>query len=217
MKNRAKITDTLTHLAMYSACDKRKGADGHGYVKYYEELFEPFRHDKINLCEIGIAKGRSQMMWAYYFHNGTIHGLDYEDMDGYFDCRDDTRGEGALSRIKTGLVDQSDEVALRDYAEKHGPFDIVIDDGSHVPDHQILSFETLVGYTTKYYVIEDMHPNYEKVHGGHKTIRYFTKVIDQMNRYGDIGRNADIDFYPKDERIESVTFVPNAIIVRIRQ
>lgn len=215
MKNRAKITDSLAHLAMYSGCDKRIGADGHGYVKYYEELFESMRHDKVNLCEIGIAKGRSQMMWAYFFHNGTIHGLDLEDMDGYFDSRNQENGEQALSRIKTGLVDQSDTAALKEYADEHGLFDIVIDDGSHVPEHQILSYETLIGYTTKYYVIEDLHPNYTNI--GHTTVRYFQGVIDKMNRYGDIGHYADINFYPKNERIESVTFVPNAIIVRIRQ
>jgi hypothetical protein len=113
-------------------------------------------------------------------------------------------------------MDQSDKAALQSYAQEHGPFDIVIDDGSHEPDHQILSFETLIGYTTKYYVIEDMHPNYEKIHG-HQTIRYFQQVINKMNRWGDINRHGDIDYYPLDERIESVTFVPNAIIVRIRQ
>jgi hypothetical protein len=201
---------------MYSGCDKRNGRDGHGYIKYYGELFEPLRHDKINLLEIGIAKGRSHMLWAYYFRNGLIHGLDIEDRSGYFAARDQEAGERATSRIKTAVVDQSDAPALVAYAEEHGPFDIVIDDGSHDPDHQILSFETLVGYTTKYYIIEDLHPYYEPVHG-HKTIRYFQKVVNEMNRWGDIGRNADIQFYPKDERIESVTFVPNAIIVRIRQ
>ena len=215
MHRRAKATDSLRNLAMYSGCDKRKGADGHGYIKYYEELLGSMRHDEINLLEIGIAKGRSQMLWAYYFHNGQIHGLDWEDRDGYFESRDEEAGERALSRINTAVVDQSDAAALTAYAQEHGPFDIVIDDGSHVPAHQILSFETLIGYTTKYYIIEDMHPNYES--SGHATIRYFRHVIDKMNRYGDIGRNADIDFYPKDERIESVTFVPNAIIVRIRQ
>lgn len=211
----AKVTDSLEALASYLSCDKRKG-DGHGYVKYYTELFESFRDSEVNLLEIGIAKGRSQVMWSFYFQNGTINCLDIDDQAPYFTCRDQNAGKGAMSRIKPVIMDQSDAVALTAYAQKHGPFDIVIDDGSHKPEHQIVSFESLIGYTTKYYVIEDLHPYYAE--RGHKTVQHFQGIVDRLlNRFGGIKRCGDIDSFPKDHRIESVTFVPNAIIVRLRQ
>jgi cephalosporin hydroxylase len=50
----------------------------------------------------------------------------------------------------------------------HGPFDIVIDDGSHVFEHQIASFEALfpLASSTAVYIVEDVHTSYLPDFGG---------------------------------------------------
>jgi demethylmacrocin O-methyltransferase len=200
--------DSLAHLAMYASSDKRMGADAHGYVKYYDPLFAPFRNRPVKLFEIGVAKGRSQLMWTYYFPKGHIYGIDIDDQQHYIDCR-----ETHLDRIHLEVMDQSDASALTEFARRNGPFDFVIDDGSHDPEHQIISFETLLPFTKHYYVIEDMHPGYSD--GGHKTIEHFQTMIHEINRWGMV-RAYDVQHAPAAQRIEWVQFVPNAIVVKLR-
>jgi len=55
-------------------------------------------------------------MWEEYFPNATIHGIDYKQYES--------------GRIKITIADQGDENQLKEL-EKLGPFDILIDDGSH--------------------------------------------------------------------------------------
>jgi cephalosporin hydroxylase len=63
-------------------------------------------------------------------------------------------------RIHVHRGDQSDQSFLHDLARRHGPFDIVIDDGSHVNAHIRASFEALFVDHLKpggYYIVEDIH------------------------------------------------------------
>ena len=212
---KANIGDSLANLAMFAGTDKRVGLDGHGYVKYYDQLFSPFRGKAIKLFEIGICRGRSHIMWSYYFPKGHIYGIDIdaEELSRYLHYRDTH-----LDRLHMTQMDQADSVAVSRYGEENGPFDVVIDDGSHVPEHQISSFEALLPYTKRYYIIEDLHPGYwtSADPSNHKTVEYFTNIVNsQLNRQGR-ARAFDINFAPDSQLIESVMFVPNAIVVKIR-
>jgi 23S rRNA U2552 (ribose-2'-O)-methylase RlmE/FtsJ len=57
-------------------------------------------------------------------------------------------------RIKVEIGDQGDRAFLEQVVEKHGGFDIILDDGSHDATHQRLGFEVMRARI--YYVIEDM-------------------------------------------------------------
>ena len=54
--------------------------------------------------------------------------------------------------------DQNDPAILNEMATRHGPFDIIIDDGSHVGEHIITSFRALFPDLTAngLYAIEDL-------------------------------------------------------------
>jgi hypothetical protein len=218
---KAKFGDSLVNLAMLSGVDKQRGLESHGYVKYYDQLFSSFRNDDIKLFEIGIARGRSHLMWTYYFPQGHIYGIDTEadELSRYLEFR----GQH-LDRLHMEQMDQADSAALKAFAEENGPFDVVIDDGSHKAEHQILSYETLLPFTKKYYVIEDLHPGYwvenksnpESFPAKHPTVEYFRAVVEnQINRQG-ASRAFDIDHAPKEQIVEWVMFVPSAIIIKIR-
>lgn len=53
-------------------------------------------------------------------------------------------------------------------ALEHGPFDVVIDDGSHRCAHVIASFEALFPHVTPdgIYAIEDLQTSYRETYGG---------------------------------------------------
>lgn len=141
---------TLGELAMQAGTDK---GDGHSYVPFYESLFESRRNEVTKVLEIGVGnihEGRSSLfMWRDYFPNAQVYGVDNEEkkMGEY--------GE----RINLWLCDQTDEKLLAKLAATYGPFDLIIDDGSHETLHQIISAEALMPYLKPdgHYLIEDVN------------------------------------------------------------
>ncbi len=101
----------------------------HNYCNFYAEHLEKYRDDKLKILEIGIFGGSSLRMWRDYFHNATIYGIDINPNSMFEE-----------ERIRTFVQDQGDEKSLLEFVEQHGPFDIVIDDGSHYTDHLDISY-----------------------------------------------------------------------------
>ena len=48
----------------------------HPYSLLYHSLFKNNRNDTFNFCEIGIAEGRSLLLWEEYFPNAQIYGFE---------------------------------------------------------------------------------------------------------------------------------------------
>jgi cephalosporin hydroxylase len=87
------------------------------------------------------------------------------------------------------VADQGNEVQLKEL-EKLGPFDLIVDDGSHIYNHQILTFNVLFPFLKKghIYVVEDVCTSYWPNFGGNPTcIEYFKNLIDAVNFYGKSG------------------------------
>lgn len=118
------------------AVDGKRGepGKGHDYLRIYERFSVLERTEVLKVLEIGVQKGASIRMWEEYFPNATIYGLDI--------------AESALNvtgdRIRIQLVDQSDAAALQAFAEQNGPFDLIVEDGSHIWSHQIIGLQTLL-------------------------------------------------------------------------
>jgi hypothetical protein len=120
----------------------------HNYLVYYWMHFRDIRFDVRNVLEIGLQTDRSIRMWEEFFPNAVIHGVDIDPRCKQFE------GE----RRKMHIGDQSDEVFLQHFlAEAGKPFDIIIDDGSHLVEHQLKSFKVLFPALSDHgiYVIED--------------------------------------------------------------
>lgn len=119
----------------------------HPYTPVYWDLFGFWAGEVKHMLEIGINEGRSLRMWRDFFGNAKIYGLDI-------------RPETLIKedRIRTWIVDQNDPVGLKEWAdERECLFDIIIDDGSHIYDHQVRSLHVLLPYLKPHgvYVIED--------------------------------------------------------------
>lgn len=136
--------ETLTDLANKHGTDK--GA--HTYTEIYAKLFEPMRDKPITLLEIGVQFGNSMNMWREYFPHAKLVGMDSVD-NGMTDARNDWHFV---------LGDQNNIADLARVAGL-GPFDIIIDDGSHEGGHIVKSLEWLANHLKPggYYVVEDLH------------------------------------------------------------
>jgi demethylmacrocin O-methyltransferase len=157
----ADAIDPLTALAIRHGTDKW-GA--HFYTPVYHRLFSHLRDEPIRLLEIGIGGygyltvgGASLQMWADYFPNGRIVAIDIAPKNL------------ALSpRVTTLVGSQDDPAFLQRLCDEHGPFDIIIDDGSHVPQHVATSFFALFPRLADrgLYVIEDAQTTFWPQFGG---------------------------------------------------
>jgi hypothetical protein len=120
----------------------------HNYLVYYWMHLRDIRLDVRSVLEIGIQTDHSIRMWEEFFPNAIIHGLDVDP-----NCR---KFEGGRRRIFIG--DQGDYDFLRQVTENASqPFDVIIDDGSHLVSHQLRSFDFLFPTMSDHgvYVIED--------------------------------------------------------------
>ena len=125
------------------------------YTPVYDLLLSGRRQQVQTVLEIGIGTveamkhvpgyqpGASLRMWREYFPNALVWGADIFPSDDV----------GALQ------LDQGNAAQLVQVGEKYGPFDLIIDDGSHDPHHQVLGLQTLSPYLTEdgLYIIEDVN------------------------------------------------------------
>jgi hypothetical protein len=91
-------------------------------------------------------------MWYRYFPNATILGIDVNPAS-FLDN----------DRIQTGTADQGDPTQLKEFLRARGisKLDVIIDDGSHRPDHQQITLATLFQYLSPggMYFVEDLLNN----------------------------------------------------------
>jgi cephalosporin hydroxylase len=170
---------------------------GH-YFKIYDTHFQRFRGNSPSVLEIGIRKGGSLQIWREYFGAGSrVIGVDIDP-----ECR-------ALEEdgFEVFIGDQGDPAFLLDIVEQVGPFDIVIDDGSHRMDDLRTSFATLFPILKSggLYMVEDAHTCYmADFDGGYRKPGTFIEnaktIIDQMHA-----------FYSEDHS----SFAPNALSVTV--
>lgn len=127
------LAGDLNFLAKITATDK---GITHHYTQHYMTHFRRFRRRKIKMLEIGVGGygsptegGESLRMWKKYFPHGEIYAVDIYDKSPLQE-----------SRIKIFQGSQVDRAFMERVADDHGPFDIIIDDGSHVNGHVIETF-----------------------------------------------------------------------------
>lgn len=163
---------TLNDIGLRNNSDK--SSSYHDYLNLYDIHFSKFRSEKINILEIGILFGDSLSIFQEYFENASIFAIDIND-----------KTHLKSERIEILVGDQSNRGFLQQFENDF--FQIIIDDGSHVMEHQQVSF----GYLFKklksggIYVIEDLHTSYSE---------YRENIIYGSGLFGLHSDNSTIDF-----------------------
>jgi len=123
--------------------------------------------------------GGSLEMWREYFGAGArIVGLDIDP-----ECK-----KHEQDSIEIFIGSQVDPEIIRQIINKYPRIDIVLDDGSHINDHMISSFELLYEHIHPkgVYMVEDTHTCYWDEYGGGlrrsgSFIEYAKNKIDELN------------------------------------
>lgn len=126
------------------------------YFPVYESAFgDPTRPVKI--LEIGVSFGGSLELWRKFFTHpeSKIVGIDFNEKCAQFDDPD--------KNVFVRIGKQQDQNFLKSVVEELGPFDIIIDDGSHIPSYTLKSFQYLFLHGLVdggVYLVEDLHTCY---------------------------------------------------------
>jgi predicted O-methyltransferase YrrM len=141
---------TLDALGIQHGTDK--SSRNHGYLPLYDGVLAPLRQRPVRLLEIGVLGGASLRMWRDYFPHGHIVGLD----------RDTAAQAHAGERVEVHLADQADPQGMAALVRSLAPFDVMIDDGSHIWSHQIETLRVLLPLVKPggVYILEDLHTSY---------------------------------------------------------
>lgn len=195
----------------------------HGYHRFYPFFLDPLRSEKVKMIEIGVDRLGSLEFWRSYFSDVDYYGVDIRavtDRETVYDNATVLRG------------DQTDEVFLETLGERiDGKANFIIDDGSHIPHHQVVTFNHLFDKVLAeggVYIIEDIETSYwkrDKLYGyecnygvGHpeSIIEIFKRVVDCVN----VEFCGDRIYAPSEpvphsvlRQIEMISFAQNAIIV----
>ncbi len=178
------------------------------YTEEYNRFFSRFRGKAVKVLEIGVYKGGSLQMWKDYFgEQAEIIGIDID-----LECK-----KLEEERIHIYIGDQEDCNFLQELKDKIGKIDIIIDDGGHMMQQQIISFQELFAALNDdgVYLCEDIHTSYwNEFDGGYNKkgtfMEYAKWLTDELNeQYFD---SAEIPF-PYRGQIKSITFCDSMIFI----
>ena len=134
-----------TDKSVYNKKDKHQ----HSYTPIYNILFNHLKNDKINIAELGVAHSASLKMFREYFKNANIDVFD-NDIEAIEKSKD-----MHLNNVNYFTLDVENKENIKNLFEKNNIlYDIIIDDTSHlfehqsvgpkVPTHHIMQFQELI-------------------------------------------------------------------------
>jgi hypothetical protein len=202
----------LNRLALLFYTDKW-GA--HWYTQHYDRYFRPMKSRRLNVLEIGVGGyssstvgATSLRMWKAYFPKSKIVGIDLYDKSSLSERRIDIR-----------QCDQTDSAALTRLSAEYGGFDIIIDDGSHLNEHVITTFQFLFPLLRPngVYAVEDIQTAYWPTWGGgvgspNSSMAFFKSLVDGLNYSEYPIAGYEPGFF--DRHIIEIAFFHNLVIIQ---
>ncbi|HLF35821.1 MAG TPA: hypothetical protein VI583_16375 [Cyclobacteriaceae bacterium] len=209
--------DNLNILGKIYRTDK---TGRHEYTRPYQAHLGRFRNRPIKLLEIGVGGydnpkkgGKSLRMWKSFFPEAKIFSIDIHNKSGIEE-----------ERIKIFRGSQADESFIKEVISHSGFLDIIIDDGSHINEHVIRTFEILFPCLNigGVYVIEDTQTSYWPKYGGdshdredpRRLMNFFKNLTDSLNHQEFLIDDYRPNYY--DKNIVSIHFYHILIIIHKR-
>lgn len=125
------------------------------YFDIYHRHFQKFIGKEVHVLEVGVYSGGSLEMWRDYFGPKChLYGVDIGE-----ECR---ALENESTRIFIG--DQANREFWRRFRQEVPVLDILIDDGGHLPEQQIVTLEEVLPHLRPggIYVCEDIHGEFNR-------------------------------------------------------
>jgi hypothetical protein len=186
----------------------------HHYFEIYETYASKFQGTSPKILEVGLWKGGSLEMWNYYFDSEcTIYGVDIDK-----NCKKLPQVLNAINII-VDIGDQSNRQFWYDYFSNIDfNFDIIVDDGGHLMDQQINTFECCFKHLSKggVYICEDTHTSYMHEYGGdlNKNTTFMNYIKNYLDKIHSNHFNYQLkNKYPVND-IESIHFHESITVIK---
>ena len=150
------VSDLCIDGAYYRTNKSAFNNFGHrsGYTPYYDIIFRHLKNEKINFAEIGIENNASTKMWRKYFSKAKIYGLEYDEIK----IRNAKKNN--LKDTIYKKIDVSDQESIKKtFSKINKKFDVIIDDSTHILNHQINIIKNVHPFLKKngILIIEDIY------------------------------------------------------------
>ncbi len=206
--------NSLESIGLRNGTDKSSLV--HNYLHHYQAQLGLGRYPVRTVLEIGVLDGASLRTWHEFMPDAVIIGMDIDERCKAFE----------VLGIKVEIGDQGDVTQLVATAVAHGPFDLIIDDGSHFWSHQILTFETLLPFLRPggLYILEDIDTSfghYTEIYGKPGT-RSAAQYVARLGEYIlsdpllDLTAEPDLRIRKFVSMIESITYIRRSALIRLR-
>lgn len=153
-----------------------------GYFDVYDRFFNKFIGKSPKILEIGVFGGGSIELWLKYFGENTeVIGIDIDQRCSTY------KYEGNAKII---IGDQGDPNFWNNFFAENNNFDIIIDDGSHIFEHQILTLQKSFPHLKDggVYVCEDTHTSYCGNSWSYPGLPIYWPKNDKKNNFIDYAR-----------------------------
>jgi hypothetical protein len=175
------------------------------YFDVYDNLFGKYVGKKVTFVEVGVLGGGSLFMWRNFLGpQARIIGVDFNP--------EAKRWEDSGFEIFIG--NQADPNFWQIFFEKIGPVDVLLDDGGHTFEQQIITTEFGLSNINEggVLVVEDTHTSYMDGFGPKKFsyLNYVKKLIDKINF-----RFHSLDSKREDKRFWSIQIFDSFVVFHI--
>jgi hypothetical protein len=135
------IFDSLDSISSLCELGSKYGTDKsplydnqlrHSYTMLYDFMFSKIKYENIKLAEIGVWENASVKSFRDFFPNATIYGFDNLDY-----IIEQSKNDNIRNTHYFYMDCEKPETIINSFENSGGEFDIIIDDGSHVFEHQI--------------------------------------------------------------------------------
>lgn len=150
---------------------------GNTFFNTYDELFSKYRNKKITFVEIGVKWGGSLFMWRKFFgKKARIIGVDLypktKNLEKY--------------GFEIFIGDQSSSKFWKNFFDEVGNIDILVDDGGHTNENQILTVNHVINNVNDdgIILVEDIFSSYDQKFQNpskYSFINYSKFLIDDLN------------------------------------
>ena len=147
------------------------------YFEVYDKLLEEYIGKDITFVEVGVLDGGSLFMWREFFgDNARIIGIEINESAKVW------RDHG----FEIFIGSQSDPMFWQDFYKKIGSVDILLDDGGHTYQQQIITVESAFPNVNPggKIIVEDTYTSYQKEYGypsKSSFIKYAANLVDGIN------------------------------------
>ncbi len=171
------------------------------YFDIYHRHLAKFVGTAAQVVEIGIYSGGSLEMWRRYFGDQCrIAGIDIEPA-----CR------AYSDQAEIFIGDQADRKFWAEFRRQVPSFDVVLDDGGHQPEQQMVTLEETLPYLKPggVYICEDIHGI------GNRFAAFAHELADNLNaaRWNRTKGLTACDATPFQASIQSVHCYPFVVVI----